>query len=127
VARTDAPFEDGLSRVQAYADAGADAIMVEGLTSVDQVQQVRDSIPETTFLTVNLIRGGKTPPVTLSELERCGANLVIYSTPCLFPAQEAIEDSMQRMLEKDCVLDRSHGRIQLEDNNRILVDNRTED
>jgi 2-methylisocitrate lyase-like PEP mutase family enzyme len=125
VARTDASFEEGVVRAQAYAHAGADAVMVEGLTSVDQVKQVRDRIPGDTFLTVNLIRGGKTPPVALSDLDRYGANLVIYSTPCLFPAQQAIEDAMRRMLENDCILDHGHGRIQLGDNNQILLDNRT--
>jgi 2-methylisocitrate lyase-like PEP mutase family enzyme len=124
VARTDASFQEGLVRAQAYAKAGADAVMVEGLTGVDQVAELRERIPEGTFLTVNLIRGGKTPPVTLSDLDRHGANLVIYSTPCLFPVQQTIEDAMQRMLDNNCVLDDSYGRVQLKDNNQILLDNR---
>lgn len=124
VARTDACFEEGLARVQAYAKAGADAVMLEGLSEAAQIGRIRAQIPAEVFLAVNLIRGGKTPPVALSELGRLGANLVIYSTPCLFPAQQALADTMQRMLENDCILDDSHGRIQLADNNQVLVDNR---
>jgi 2-methylisocitrate lyase-like PEP mutase family enzyme len=125
IARTDAGFEEGVIRAQAYANSGADAVLVDGLSSLDQIKQIRDQIPDSTFLTVNLIRGGKTPPVSLSELERQGVNLVIYSTPCLFAAQEAIENSMRQMLHSDCLLDSRQGRIQLNHNNQVLLDNRT--
>ena len=124
VARTDASFEEGLERAAVFAAAGADAVMVEGLHDLDAVARVRAQLPPEVFLTVNLIQGGKTPPVGLKELEARGANLVIYSTPCLFPAQGAIEDAMQRMLDNDCRLTDDLGRVQLAHSSSTLVANR---
>ena len=55
-------------------------------------------------LVFNQIAGGKSPPCTLSEPRDAGVSLVIYSTPCLFAAQAAIEDAMKSLKEKDGLL-----------------------
>ena len=43
----------------------------------------------------NLIAGGKTPSVSFQDLRGAGVTLVLYSTPCLFAAQAAVERAVQ--------------------------------
>ena len=45
-------------------------------------------------LLFNQIAGGKSPRVTLTELREAGAELALYSTPCLFAAQTAIDERL---------------------------------
>jgi 2-methylisocitrate lyase-like PEP mutase family enzyme len=49
----------------------------------------------------NQIRGGKSVPCNLRQLEELGVKLVIYSTPCLFAAQGALEEAMHTLKEND--------------------------
>ena len=89
VARTDASDPDeALDRVAAYAEAGADAILIDGLKDLSTLGEARRraGVP----VVFNQIAGGKSPACSLDELAAFGASLAIYSTPCLFAAQQAI-------------------------------------
>jgi 2-methylisocitrate lyase-like PEP mutase family enzyme len=90
VARTDAS-EPGeiLTRAKAFEEAGADAILVDGATNVELVRALRTEV--TRPLAFNQIAGGKSRPASLWELAAAGVSLVIYSTPCLFAAQAAVD------------------------------------
>jgi 2-methylisocitrate lyase-like PEP mutase family enzyme len=124
VARTDAEqFDEGLRRAEAFVEAGADAIMVEGLTKLEHVAAVKRVIGDDTPLLINLIQGGKTPEVSLTELQSLGANIVIYSTPCLYPAQLAIENEMQRLVSEDGRLPNDSRKIDLSRNKKIMDNN----
>lgn len=98
IARTDAVDPSiGIERALAYAEAGADAIMVEAIRELSVVRELRKKID--CPLVVNQLHGGKTPNWSFAELEDAGASIGIYSTPCLFAAQRAVEgylDAMQR-------------------------------
>ena len=62
LARTDATnLNEGMDRIKAFAEIGADAVMVEGLEDRDAIDKVCNAVPGTT-VAVNLIHGGKTPP-----------------------------------------------------------------
>jgi hypothetical protein len=52
-------------------------------------------------LVFNQIAGGKSPPCSLSQLQEFGVSVVIYSTPCLFAAQHAMERTMQELQSSD--------------------------
>jgi len=52
-------------------------------------------------LLFNQIAGGKSPRLSLSELERLAVNVAIYSTPCLFAAQTAIDNAMLELRASD--------------------------
>jgi 2-methylisocitrate lyase-like PEP mutase family enzyme len=96
IARTDsADIHDIERRVDAFAEAGADAVLVDGLKSLDTVRKLSQRAGRP--FCFNQIAGGKSPPCTLNELRNAGAKLVIYSTPCLFAAQSAIEDAMSEL------------------------------
>ena len=96
IARTDAVEpEDAARRVRAYAAAGADAVLIDGVRDLSVVRSLaREMAVPFTF---NQIAGGKSPGFTLGELANGGITLVIYSTPCLFAAQEAIERAMVQL------------------------------
>lgn len=100
VARTDSSdIADIERRVLAFAEAGADAVLVDGLKSLDTVRQLSGKVNRP--FCFNQIAGGKSPPCTLTELKQAGARLVIYSTPCLFAAQAAIEDALAALKRAD--------------------------
>jgi hypothetical protein len=52
-------------------------------------------------LLFNQIAGGKSPRLSLSELDELGVSVTIYSTPCLFAAQSAIEQALVTLREDD--------------------------
>lgn len=100
IARTDASQPDDiLSRVEAFAKAGADAVLVDGLRDPALLGEIRKRVDKP--LVFNQIMGGKSPACTLRELTEWGVQLVIYSTPCLFAAQSALETAMQSLKEND--------------------------
>lgn len=103
VARTDAIDPDEITRrARAFAEAGADAILVDGLRDLGLIRTLKSRVNKPFMF--NQIAGGKSPRCTLSELREAGVSLVNYSTPCLFPAQAAIEEAMKSLKEKDGLL-----------------------
>jgi 2-methylisocitrate lyase-like PEP mutase family enzyme len=98
VARTDAsdPAEIA-SRLEAYGAVGADAVLADGLRDLEFIRELSSRVQKP--LAFNQIAGGKSPSCDLRTLEELGTALVIYSTPCLFAAQEAIEDAMKSLLD----------------------------
>ena len=103
IARTDSTDPDDIARrVEAFAGAGADAVLVDGLPSLDTIRSLSKRINRP--FCFNQIAGGKSPPCNLSELREAGVSLVIYSTPCLFAAQAAIDQAMQTLKERDGTL-----------------------
>lgn len=98
IARTDAAeFSEIERRVHAFAEAGADAILIDGLSDLNLLKQLKATLNKP--LMFNQIAGGKSPPCTLAELKAAGISLVNYSTPCLFAAQAAIEGTMLALKE----------------------------
>jgi 2-methylisocitrate lyase-like PEP mutase family enzyme len=96
VARTDASdLDDIIARVSAYAEAGADAILVDGIKDLEMLRRVRQHTGRPLFF--NQIAGGKSPPATLQQLHEHGVSFVIYSTPCLFSAQSAIDSTLREL------------------------------
>lgn len=100
VARTDAADPaDVLARTEAFAAAGADVVLADGLRELSMLGRIgsRTGAP----VAFNQIAGGKSPPASLAVLRDHGARLVIYSTPCLFPAQRAIEQALDLLVDGD--------------------------
>jgi len=103
IARTDASdLGDIARRVAAFAEAGADAVLVDGLKSLETVRDLSRRVDRP--FCFNQIAGGKSPACTHSELGEAGVSLVIYSTPCLFAAQAAIDDAMLALKAADGTL-----------------------
>jgi 2-methylisocitrate lyase-like PEP mutase family enzyme len=103
VARTDATDPaDIRERVRAFEAAGADALLVDGVRDLGLITRLRAEVSRP--LAFNLIAGGKSPRSSLKDLSVAGVSLAIYSTPCLFAAQGAIDVALQRLKEADGLL-----------------------
>jgi 2-methylisocitrate lyase-like PEP mutase family enzyme len=100
VARTDAEDPDEVARrLLAYARAGADAVLADGLRNLQLIRDLKTRVQKP--FAFNQIAGGKSPACGLSELAEVGASIAIYSTPCLFAAQAAIEETMESLQDHD--------------------------
>ncbi|MFM0514741.1 isocitrate lyase/phosphoenolpyruvate mutase family protein [Paraburkholderia sp. RL17-373-BIF-A] len=99
LARTDASGDEIYKRVERISRSDADVILVDGVRSLQTLKEVRQITDKP--LLFNQIAGGKSPRVTLSELREAGASLALYSTPCLFAAQSAIQDSLSTIFSDD--------------------------
>ena len=79
VARTDARaaygLDEALRRAALYVDAGADVIFVEAPETVDEIARIPQEVEAPVLF--NLVPRGKTPEVTLSQLQDFGYALVI--------------------------------------------------
>ena len=96
VARTDASDPaDITARVEAFVEEGADAVLVDGMRDLDLVRELAARVGRP--FAFNQIAGGKSPPRSLAELGQAGMSIVIYSTPCLFAAQGAIDDALEQL------------------------------
>ena len=80
MARTDAHAVEGLEaaldRSSAYAEAGADMIFAEALTTLDEYQKFTAAIDVPVL--ANLTEFGKTPMFTTEELANAGVSLALY-------------------------------------------------
>jgi 2-methylisocitrate lyase-like PEP mutase family enzyme len=99
LARTDASGDEVLRRVEAFSRTDADALLIDGIRSLDVLREVRRLT--TKPILFNQIAGGKSPRVTLSELRDAGAALALYSTPCLFAAQVAMDRALAEIFSDD--------------------------
>lgn len=101
MARTDAISAEGsldaaINRGRAYLQAGADAIFVEALRSIDEIKQVPRALPNTILL-VNMMEGGKTPLIPRKTLEQWGYQLIAYPITALMSQTKAIQKSLHQL------------------------------
>lgn len=125
VARTDATEdEDILRRAAALAETDADVVLVDGVRSVEWLHRIRKVIGDKPLL-FNQIAGGKSPRLSLSELTDLGADVAIYSTPCLFAAHSAIEGALLELKDADGRLpdSRGAGAVGVAESTRLLERN----
>ena len=96
VARTDAADDDErLRRCQAFDDAGADAVLADGIEGLAALTRISRGVRKPVMF--NQIAGGRSPRCTLAELRIAGVSLVNYSTPCLFAAGDAMNAALQTL------------------------------
>ena len=78
-ARTDAAassLDDALARAKRYAEAGAELIFVEALTSPEHIRRVRAEI--TAPLLANMTEFGRTPQLSVAQWHDFGYEVVIF-------------------------------------------------
>lgn len=123
VARTDASSADEMyRRARAFGGSGADAVLIDGLKDLDLVRELADELPVP--LCFNQMAGGRSRPMTLSELHDGGVRIAILSTPCLFAAQAAVERELERLQEADGILlEPGDGALGLADCAAVLDEN----
>lgn len=125
IARTDSSDLDDIARrVEAFADAGADAVLVDGLRDLRTITELKKRVKVP--FTFNQIAGGKSPACTMEDLKEAGVELVIYSTPCLFAAQTAMEEAMKYLAQsggKLPLVGENNGQIGVKDCSAVLTEN----
>jgi 2,3-dimethylmalate lyase len=93
IARTDSSdLDDAITRARAFLDAGADAVIVDGLANMEAMKRVGKSVSGNKQL--NLLYGGKTPMVSVAEAQALGFKILLYSTPALYVAARAVRQCM---------------------------------
>ncbi len=101
VARTDATEEaEIMRRAEALAATDADVILVDGVRSAEWIRKIR-SVTGGKPLLFNQIAGGMSPRFSLGDLDELGVSAAIYSTPCLFAAQSAMDRALTRLTRDD--------------------------
>ncbi len=102
VARTDARAELGLGealrRGKAYYEAGADVIFIEAPQTKEELKEIPSALPDVPLL-ANMIEGGKTPCLSVQELDKLGFKLGVFALSGLFAATKAIEDCFRFLKE----------------------------
>ena len=99
LARTDASGEDIFRRLEAITATDADAVLVDGVDTVEILDRVVRSTDKPVLF--NQLAGGRSPRLSISELRSLGVRMVQYSTPLLFAAQQAMTASLETLFEND--------------------------
>lgn len=117
-ARTDAAGIEGvdaaIERAKAYADAGADLIFTEALSTTDEFEKFRAAV--STPLLANMTEFGKSELIPAATLEKIGYNAVIYPVSTLRLAMFAAEAGLREIFEQGTqsgLLDRMQHRSRL--------------
>lgn len=88
IARTDAlaveGFEAALTRAEAYLEAGADALFIEGPPMVEQMRIIAERFAARAPLVHNMVEGGNTPAHTAAEVEQLGCRIALYPATLIF-------------------------------------------
>jgi len=118
MARTDAHAVEGqqaaIDRAAHYAEAGADMIFAEALTTLDEYRQFTSTISVPVL--ANLTEFGKTPMFTTGELADAGLRLALYplgATRAMARAAEAVYAAIRRDGTQSEVIDRMQTRDEL--------------
>ena len=120
MARTDAHAVEGqeaaLQRALAYAEAGADMIFAEALTSLEEFRQFTAAVRVPVL--ANITEFGKTPLFTRAELHAAGVRLVLYPLSAFRAAARAsleVYAAIRRDGTQASVLEKMQTRAELYD------------
>jgi len=106
IARTDARavegFDAAIERAQQFAEAGADILFVEAMTSEAEIRDIPRLLK--TPLLINIVVGGKTPTFPAQQLGEMGYSLVLYANAALQGAVLGMQQALSA-LQRDGKLD----------------------
>ena len=99
MARTDAValhgLDEGIRRARIYAEAGADMVFVEAVTSMEDMRTVNSALSVPSM--ANMIEGGKSPFLSAAELQDVGYALAAYPCASVFTAVRALQNWAQHL------------------------------
>lgn len=103
IARTDARavhgMDEALRRATLYAAAGADVIFVEAPQTLDEIACVPEEVDAPVLF--NLVPQGKTPPVSLEQLQSFGYAIAIAPATGVGGAVRGIGDALSALSRRD--------------------------
>ena len=109
MARTDAAatlgFDAAIARAQRFAEAGADLLFVEALTSAEQLSALPKRLGAP--LLANMVIGGRTPILGAPELSQLGYALVLYANAALQGAVMGMQKALTALRDDKELLESS--------------------
>jgi 2,3-dimethylmalate lyase len=94
IARTDARATHGLDEARRRAhlalESGADALFIEALQNLDEIEKVATEFASAAPLVFNWADGGKTPPLSYDEIAALGFAIIIMPITALLAATAAM-------------------------------------
>jgi 2-methylisocitrate lyase-like PEP mutase family enzyme len=98
IARTDGrsaeSLADAIKRAEAYRDAGADGLYVEGLRSAAELKRVGKALKGTPLATTMMEGGGQMAWLPPEEIHGYGFQMILYPTTVLFQLTRAVEKAL---------------------------------
>ena len=99
IARTDARalngLEDAIDRVNAYCELGADVAFIEAPESCAELERIAGRVSYPLF--ANMLVGGKTPILSVSDLERLGHKIAVSPIETLMVCGSAMQSMMKAL------------------------------
>ncbi|SFE61854.1 isocitrate lyase/PEP mutase family protein [Paracidovorax wautersii] len=96
MARTDAAathgFDAAVERAERFAEAGADILFVEAVTTADEIRALPARLARPQLM--NMVIGGKTPIFNAQELGGLGYGLVLYANAALQGAVAGMQKAL---------------------------------
>lgn len=94
-ARTDLGLDEAIRRGNAYAEAGADLVFVEALTSVSEMERVCREVDAR--LIANIAPTGVTPTLTAARLEQLGFAAAIFPALTAMTAMSTMDRALRHL------------------------------
>jgi len=109
MARTDAAathgFEAAVERAQRFAEAGADILFVEAVTSAEEIRALPKRLATPQLM--NMVIGGKTPIFDAEQLGALGYGIVLYANAALQGAVAGMQKTLTVLRDKKSVQEAS--------------------
>lgn len=109
MARTDAAavhgFDAAIERAERFAEAGADILFVEAVTTADEIRALPGRLATPQLM--NMVIGGKTPIVDAQELARLGFGIVLYANAALQGALMGMQKALGALRDDKAILESS--------------------
>lgn len=101
MARTDAAatlgLEAAIERAQRFADAGADVLFIEAVTTAEGIRALPARLAKPQLM--NMVIGGRTPIVGAEELGQLGYGIVLYANAALQGAVAGMQKALTVLRE----------------------------
>ena len=105
MARTDAAathgFEAAVERAQRFAEAGADILFVEAVTSAEEIRALPARLAAPQLM--NMVIGGKTPIFDAEQLAALGYGIVLYANAALQGAVAGMQKTLAVLRDEKSV------------------------
>lgn len=122
IGRTDARaiygLDEALYRGKKYQEAGADIIFIEAPQTREELEKIANNFTDIPLL-ANMIEGGKTPYLSLAELEKMGFKIVAYALSGLLSSTNSMLQCFQQLQEKGST-DTTNTTFQFEDFKNLI-------
>lgn len=124
LARTDALAVHGLEaafeRAQAYLECGVDALFIEALCTLDQMDVTCARFAHRIPLLANMVEGGKTPLQSAGELQQRGFSIAIFPGATVRAATHALQAYLAHLHQHRSTSDWSNKMLDLDRLNAVI-------